>query len=80
VAANTLPNVCNAFTEADGTFVIRSVSAGSYNLLINHPNVKSYYQPFPTLYYPNVTDAEAAKVLTVKFAESIEGLNFVVKQ
>lgn len=78
VTVNTKPIVCNVFTEADGTFAIESVDPGSYHLLINHENIRSSYQPFPTLYYPGVTDAAAAKVLTMKFPESIENLNFVV--
>ena len=78
VPVNTRPDVCNAFTKADGTFVIESVDPGSYILVINHENVRSSYQPLPTLYYPGVTDAHAAKVLTLKLAESAEGLDFVV--
>jgi len=72
------PLVCNAFTEKDGSFEISSVDAGSYNLVINYAGIKSSHQPFPSLYYPGVTTAEAAKVLEVKFAESIVGLTFVV--
>ena len=78
VPPNTTPLVCSAFTTEDGRFEIKSVKAGSYNLVINHENVKSYHRPFPTFYYPGVTNSEAAKVLTVKFDESIDGLNFVV--
>ena len=70
--------VCNSLSDPDGSFEIGSVSAGSYRLIINHENLKSNYQPFPKLYYPGVTTQEEAKVLTVKFGESIEGLNFVV--
>lgn len=78
VTVNTKPIVCNDFSELDGTFAIKSVDPGSYHLVINHENIRSSYQPFPTLYYPGVTDSAAAKVLTVKFAESIENLSFVV--
>lgn len=69
---------CNSLTEADGTFDIESVGAGSYRLLINYQNIRSTRQPFPKMYYPGVASAEAAQVFTVKFGESIEGLKFVV--
>ena len=76
---NTKPSVCQAFTDTDGRFEITSVDAGSYNLVVNYAGIRSSYQPFlPTLYYPGVTTPEAAKVLEVKFAQSIRDLNFVV--
>ncbi|HKS08140.1 MAG TPA: carboxypeptidase-like regulatory domain-containing protein [Pyrinomonadaceae bacterium] len=71
-------DVCRDFSNADGTFAIESVAAGSYRLLLNYENIRSSYQPFPKMYYPGVATAEAAKVFTVKFGESIEGLQFVV--
>jgi hypothetical protein len=80
VAVNTKPNVCSAFTDADGRFEIRSVDAGSYNLVINFQNVKSAEHPFPRLYYPGVTTVEEAKVFAIGFAESVEGLHFVAPQ
>ncbi len=69
---------CRAFTKADGSFVIETVRAQSYYLILNPENVRTSEQPFPKLYYPGVTNPEQAKVLTVKFGESIEGLKFVV--
>ena len=78
VPVNTKPIVCNAYTEADGTFKIDSVDAGSYNLLINHQKVKGWEHAFPVLYYPGVIEPERAKVITVKFAESIQNLDFTV--
>lgn len=69
---------CSVFTKADGSFDIEAVGAGSYRVLINYENIRTSYQPFPMMYYPGVATAEAAKVLTVKFAESIQGLQFVV--
>lgn len=69
---------CEAFTRADGTFAVESVADGSYRLLLNYENIRTSHQPFPMRYYPGVATAESAKVLTVKFAESIEGLQFVV--
>jgi hypothetical protein len=78
VPSNTKPNVCNAFTEPDGTFIIESVDPGAYNLLVNYQNIRSSDHPFPKLYYPGVSDAEAARVFTVKFGESIERIDFVV--
>lgn len=69
---------CNDFSNADGTFAVDSLDAGAYKLIVNYENIKSNYQPFPKLYYPGVERTEEAKVLTVKFGESIEGLNFVV--
>jgi hypothetical protein len=78
VIVNTEPLVCNAFTEADGSFEIRSVDAGSYNLIINFASIRTSHQPFPRLYYPGVTTPAAAQVFSVKFAESVLGLKFVV--
>jgi 5-hydroxyisourate hydrolase-like protein (transthyretin family) len=69
---------CTDLTNADGSFEVESVDAGTYRLLINYQNIPSSRQPFPKLYYPGVASAEAAQVLTVKFGESIEGLKFVV--
>ena len=79
VPVDSKPVGCRAFTNADGSFAIQSVRAGSYYLLLNHENIRSSYQPFPTLYYPGATNSEAAKVLTVKFGESIKNLNFRVR-
>jgi hypothetical protein len=69
---------CRAFTKEDATFVIKTVRAQSYYLLLNPENVRTSEHPFPTLYYPGVTNAADAKVFEVKFAQSIEGLKFVV--
>lgn len=69
---------CEALTKADGSFAVEAVSAGSYRLVINYKNIRTSHQPFPMMYYPGVANAEAAQVLTVKFGESIEGLQFVV--
>ena len=69
---------CDGFTKADGSFGIEGVGTGSYRLLINYENIRSSHQPFTKMFYPGVSNAEDAKVLTVKFSESIEGLRFVV--
>lgn len=69
---------CRAFTNDDGSFVIKTVSAQKYYLILNPQNVTTSDQPFPKLYYPGVTNAADAKMFEVKFAQSIEGLKFVV--
>lgn len=71
-------SACQDFTDTDGTFKMESIEAGSYQLVINHKNIRSTHHRFPKQYYPGVVNAADAKVFTLKSGESIEGLNFVV--
>lgn len=69
---------CNSSTDELGRFQIDSVEAGSYVLVLNYENKKTSRMPFPSLYYPGVTNRKMATVLNIKHGESLRKLNVTV--
>lgn len=65
-------------TEVGGVFRITEVPPGTYVLVANADNKISSDEPFPTLYYPGVTDLAKATTITVGLGDSREDLNIFV--
>jgi len=67
-------------TKVGGAFSIRKVPPGAYVLVANDDNKITSDEPFPTIYFPGVTDLEKATVINVGFGESRADLNIFVPQ
>ena len=52
-------------TEQDGAFTIDEIAPGKYLIVVNDDGEISADEPFPTIYYPGVTDRTKAKIITV---------------
>ncbi len=64
----------------NGHFKIESVEAGDYVLVLNQSGKKTVQEPYPTSYYPNVTDRKRAVIITITAGQVITGLKFTVPE
>jgi hypothetical protein len=67
-------------TGEDGVFNIAELPPGNYILVVNDDSKVSSYEPFPTLYYPNVFKRENAGVITIGAGDRLEDFNIYVPQ
>ena len=65
-------------TNMNGNFSIRSVPAGTYIAVLNPDGKVSADEPFPRMFYPNVTQREKAALITIGNGESVKEINFVI--
>lgn len=65
-------------TKEDGSFEIKEVPSGNYKIVINKENVINSQYPFNTVFYPNVSQIEDAKIISVADAEDKEGIEIRV--
>lgn len=65
-------------TDVGGNFDLTELQSGSYILAVNANGKISGYQPFKTVYYPNVLEPEKAKVITIGEGDIIEGLDIYI--
>ena len=67
-----------ACTNINGNFSIRSVPAGTYIAVLNPDGKLSPDEPFPRIFYPNVTQREKAALITIGNGEKVKEINFVI--
>ena len=65
-------------TNSSGEFRIHLVPAGVYVAVLNPDGKLSPEEPFPTTFYPSVTQREKAALITIGNGETVKGINFVV--
>ena len=65
-------------TNINGNFSIRSVVAGTYVAVLNPDGKLSPEEPFPRMFYPDVTQREKAALITIGNGETVEDINFVI--
>ena len=65
-------------TNINGNFSIGSVPAGAYIAVLNPDGKLSPDEPFPRMFYPNVTQREKAALITIGNGEAVEDINFVI--
>lgn len=63
-------------SDSNGDFMIDQIPIGKYTLSINYNSQPQPDHPFPTTFYPSGSNRSDAKVLTVEFGASIEGLTW----
>jgi carboxypeptidase family protein len=73
-------NTAFACTDEEGEFRVTSVPEGSYIVVLNADGKLSPEEPFPTIFYPNVSTREKATLITIANGETVKGINFVVSQ
>ena len=67
-------------TNEKGEYRITSVPEGSYVVAINADGKLSPDEPFPTIFYPSVSQREKATLITIGNGETVKGINFVVSE
>jgi hypothetical protein len=65
-------------TEADGSYAIEKLPAGSYRIVANPGGQKTAAAPFGPLYYPGTPELEKAGVLTVVAGQHLTGADIQV--
>lgn len=65
-------------SEDDGRFAIKSISSGSYVVVINDNDKLSSAEPFRRFFYPGVSEREKALVITIGPGDQVNDLNIVV--
>lgn len=66
------------YTDENGRFAIESIEPGTYVLVLNKDGEKRIEEPFPAVYYPNVTEESRARIFRVRAGDSIKGLKIIV--
>lgn len=69
-----------ACTDEGGRYEMRAIPPGSYILVANAQGRISSTEPFPTLYYPGVTEREKAGVLHINLGDRLEEVNVAAPQ
>jgi len=67
-----------AYTDEYGRFIIQSIEAGTYILVVNEDSEKRIEEPFAAVYYPNAADEAGARVFRIRPGDYIKGLRIVV--
>jgi hypothetical protein len=65
-------------TDEKGRFAIESIEPGTYVLVLNEDGEKRIEEPFPAVYYPNVTEESRARVFRIPAGDSIKRLKIIV--
>jgi hypothetical protein len=65
-------------TDEKGRFEITQIPEGEYVLVANQDGKPSYREPFPRIFYPNVTERERAAVINIRPGEKITDLDIVI--
>jgi hypothetical protein len=59
-------------SDKDGKYIFRRMPAGRYVLQIRFDGSTSQQSPFPTIYYPGVSEMSQAKVITIAEGQRVE--------
>jgi hypothetical protein len=65
-------------TDEEGRFEITHIPEGQYVLVANQDGKPSSREPFPKIFYPNVTERERAAVINIGPGENIANLDIVI--
>jgi Carboxypeptidase regulatory-like domain len=67
-----------SYSEENGNYSFDRIPAGRYVLIIRFDGMTSQTRPFPTLYYPGVSERAEAKVFTIAEGQRIENFELVM--
>jgi hypothetical protein len=67
-----------SYSDENGKYSFDRIPAGRYILIIRFDGMTSQNRPFPTLYYPGVSERAAAKVFTIAEGQRIENFELVM--
>ena len=67
-------------TDQQGNFRIESIPAGSYHLFVGRHDKPNSREPFPTTFYPGVTDREKATLITIGDGETVKNITLVIPE
>lgn len=75
-ATSNLYPVAKAHTDQNGDYKLTNVPPGKYNLIIRQ-DAQSLKRkiPFPSVYFPGVTDYRKAEIIEFGYAEKLSGVN-----
>ncbi len=65
-------------SDKDGNYIFRRMPAGRYVLQIRFDGATSQERPFPTIYYPGVTEMSQGKVITIADGQRMEKYDLVM--
>jgi hypothetical protein len=65
-------------TNERGQFEITEIPEGEYVLVANQDGKPSNREPFPKIFYPNVTERERAAVINIRPGERLANLDIVI--
>ena len=65
-------------TDEQGRFEMTEVPPGQYVLVANRDGKPSSHEPFPQIFYPNVTERERAVVIDIGPGENVANLDIVI--
>ncbi|MEN3328515.1 MAG: Carboxypeptidase regulatory-like domain [Acidobacteriota bacterium] len=68
----------SACTDEEGQFEITQIPNGQYVLVANPDGRLSSREPFPTIFYPNVTEPERAAVIDISPGEKLANLDIFI--
>lgn len=72
---DTGPSAC---TDEQGEFELTQIPKGQYVLVANADGRPSGREPFPKIFYPNVTERERAAVIDINPGEKLANLDIVI--
>lgn len=68
----------SGYTDEEGKFKIFQIPRGQYVLVANPDGRPSAREPFPKIFYPNVTERERAAVINISLGEKLANLDIVI--
>jgi hypothetical protein len=67
-----------AYSDEEGKYAFKLVPPGRYVLTIRYDGMTSQTRPFPTTYYPGVSDKSQAKVFTIREGQIVDSYDLQV--
>lgn len=65
-------------TNEQGRFEITSIPPGEYVLVANQDGKPSNREPFPRIFYPNVSERQRAAVINIRAGDSLDDIDIVI--
>ncbi|HSE30412.1 MAG TPA: carboxypeptidase regulatory-like domain-containing protein, partial [Pyrinomonadaceae bacterium] len=67
-----------SYSDENGNYNFDRIPAGRYTLITRFDGMTSQNRPFPTLYYPGVSERSEAKVFTISEGQRLENFELVM--
>jgi len=67
-----------AYSDEEGGYVFKLIPPGRYILIIRYDGMTSQNRPFPTMFYPGVSDRSQARVFTVREGQILDSFDLQI--
>lgn len=70
----------SAYSKEDGSYRMADMTSGTYRIVANRSGAVTANRPFPTIYYPGVSDRQRATVVTIVAGDQRTGFDLRIPE